>query len=397
MLAVGDAAGTECRLPSCSRTCRHASAARRVRHASPGALLGTLNRELVRVPISPTKFMGLVVRARRRAARRGSASPTPGITPPLVSARDGREEAIETGGAARACSADARYPDACDRPERRATSRSVHTDGLTEAAVRRRDCLRARAGCAQILTARARARGRPTSLGARSLRAAAAYADRPLDDLTVLVLKQLADPLTGRARARELPPHSGSSPRQARSTTTVRRQDSRLPARAANPRAAESERLTALTRGLDARARREPRAVGGGPWRIGSADADAPRSAVLVCAAETRPRAESPDGEPRGLCRSGVTGAPIRSRASAVTRSTTSFVGSAVHRAHERGPHDDRVRPRRAVRARSAALEMPNPTAIGSCVCSRSAAIRSSIRPDHRRAPPPVTPVRARQ
>ena len=160
------------------------------RHTSPGSLLGTLNRELVGLD-QPEKFMGLMcARVDVRLGRVWIANG--GITPPLVCRGDGRVEAIETGGVLLGVSPDARYPDACVDLNQ-GDVLVVHTDGLTEA---RRDAdlygpERVRAILQQEHGRRA------ADILAEILRAVRAYTDRPLDDLTVVVLKQLTR--TGRA------------------------------------------------------------------------------------------------------------------------------------------------------------------------------------------------------
>jgi phosphoserine phosphatase RsbU/P len=192
MLAVGDAAGKG--MPA-ALLLAHVQARFRseaARHTSPGALLGALNRELVGLD-QPEKFMGLLcARVDVRLGRVWIANG--GITPPLVCRGDGRVETIETGGVLLGVSPDARYPDASIDLDA-GDVLVVHTDGLTEAR-----CDEDLYGAERVRAILAREHGRRASdVLAEILREVRAFADRPLDDLTVVVLKQLTR--TGRGWA----------------------------------------------------------------------------------------------------------------------------------------------------------------------------------------------------
>jgi serine phosphatase RsbU (regulator of sigma subunit) len=164
----------------------------------PSELLATLNHELVEHE-QPAKFVGLLcARVEVRHGRIWFANA--GLTPPLVRRRDGRAEEVTAGGMLLGVSDQARYRDACI--ELGAGDLAlIYTDGLTEARSghelfgieRVREVLdrhaHERAGrIVQALIARVRA-----------------FSERPLDDLTVLVLKQLADPLPAARGRVEIP------------------------------------------------------------------------------------------------------------------------------------------------------------------------------------------------
>jgi len=190
-LAVGDAAGKG--VPAAlvlARVQAHFRDEAR-RAGSPGALLRALNRELVGLD-QPEKFMGLLcARVDVRNARVWFANA--GLTPPLVRRREGRFEELTAGGVLLGVSGDATYPDV--GVELAAGDVVVlYTDGLTEA----------RRGDEMFGVERVR-----RSLDAGGVRRAADimedllsavrdFADRPLDDLTVVVLRQLTEPVRGR-------------------------------------------------------------------------------------------------------------------------------------------------------------------------------------------------------
>jgi sigma-B regulation protein RsbU (phosphoserine phosphatase) len=190
-LAVGDAAGkgVPAALVLAGVQARFRDEARRV--TSPGALLRSLNRELVGLD-QPEKFMGLLcARVEVRPARVWFANA--GLTPPLILRRGGRFEELTAGGVLLGVSGDATYPDVC--VELSAGDVAVlYTDGLTEA--RRGDELfgveRVRRSLEACGTRRA------ADILEHLLRAVRSFADRPLDDLTVVVLRQLTEPVRGR-------------------------------------------------------------------------------------------------------------------------------------------------------------------------------------------------------
>ncbi|HEY2954287.1 MAG TPA: SpoIIE family protein phosphatase [Candidatus Eisenbacteria bacterium] len=190
-LAVGDAAGkgVPAALVLAGVQARFRDEARRV--SSPGTLLAALNRELVGLD-QPEKFMGLLcARVEVRPGRVWFANA--GLTPPLVRRRNGRFEELTAGGVLLGVSGEATYPDVC--VELAAGDVVVlYTDGLTEA----------RRGDELFGTDRVR-----RSLDACGTRRAAdilecllsevrAFADCALDDLTVVVLRQITEPQRGR-------------------------------------------------------------------------------------------------------------------------------------------------------------------------------------------------------
>ena len=193
-LAVGDAAGkgvpAALLLANVQSRFRHEAVAGR----EPGQVLRALNQELVHLD-QPDRFVGLLcARVEVRSARVCVANA--GLTPPLVRRRGGEYEEITASGLLLGVRADATYPDA------RFTLGEgdialLYTDGLTEARrgeemfglERVREVLdrHAHRRAADILDAlleevRAFARGAPRGSAT------------PLDDLTVLVLKQLVGP-----------------------------------------------------------------------------------------------------------------------------------------------------------------------------------------------------------
>jgi serine phosphatase RsbU (regulator of sigma subunit) len=190
-LAVGDAAGKG--VPAAlvlARVQAHFRDEAR-RTGSPGALLHALNRELVGLD-QPEKFMGLLcARVDVRTARVWFANA--GLTPPLVRRRAGRFEELTAGGVLLGVSSEATYPDV--GVELAAGDVVVlYTDGLTEA--RRGDEMfgveRVRKSLEACGTRRA------ADILENLLAAVRDFADRPLDDLTVVVLRQLTEPVRGR-------------------------------------------------------------------------------------------------------------------------------------------------------------------------------------------------------
>src|SRR5580765_2464571 len=190
-LAVGDAAGKG--VPAAlvlARVQAHFRDEAR-RAGSPGALLRALNRELVALD-QPEKFMGLpCARVDVRNGRVWFANA--GLTPPLVRRRGGRFEELTAGGTLLGVSGDATYPDVgVDLSAGDVVV--LYTDGLTEA--RRGDELfgveRVRRSLDLAGTSRA------ADILEDLLAAVRDFADRPLDDLTVVVLRQLTEPVRGR-------------------------------------------------------------------------------------------------------------------------------------------------------------------------------------------------------
>jgi len=153
----------------------------------PSALLAALNRQLVQLE-QPEKFVGLLcARVDVRHARIGFANA--GLTPPLVRRRGGRFEELMDGGVLLGVRAEAEYRDAW-LDLARGDVAVLHTDGLTEA--QRGDELFGTERVQEVLD---RTAGRRASeILAALIAAVRAFADRPLDDLTVVVLKQITDP-----------------------------------------------------------------------------------------------------------------------------------------------------------------------------------------------------------
>src|SRR5262245_8379443 len=164
----------------------------------PSELLGSLNRELV-AHQQPARFVGLLcarVEVRHGRIRFANA----GLTPPLVRRRDGTCEEVTLGGMLLGVSDQARYPDVAI--ELKAGDLAlIYTDGLTEA--QSGNELFGLERVREVLDRHAHERaGRIVEA---LLASARGFSDRPLDDLTVLVLKQLADPLPATRGRGEIP------------------------------------------------------------------------------------------------------------------------------------------------------------------------------------------------
>jgi len=160
----------------------------------PSQVLHALNRELVHLD-QPEKFVGLLcARVDARGGRLSFANA--GLTPPLVRRRTGEFEELTAGGTLLGVSADARYPDVSI--ELRAGDVAIiYTDGLTEA--RRGEELFGTDRLREVLERHAHRRA--AHILEAMFDSVRAFADRPLDDLTILVLKQLADPPRAAHRA----------------------------------------------------------------------------------------------------------------------------------------------------------------------------------------------------
>jgi serine phosphatase RsbU (regulator of sigma subunit) len=222
-LVVGDAAGKgiPAALLLASVQARFRVEAQRV--SEPGPLLRALNQELAHHE-HPEDFVGLLcARVDVRAGRIHVANG--GVMPPFVRRRNGCWEEITTGGILLGVRPDAHYPDA--RVDlQMGDVMLLHTDGLTEAR------------CGQELFGAERVRAlvdrtahrRAADILDALIQEVRAFTDRPLDDLTVVVLKQLADPSKNTSR------DANGWPMTSRETT-----DAVFPARAANPRAADSK------------------------------------------------------------------------------------------------------------------------------------------------------------
>jgi sigma-B regulation protein RsbU (phosphoserine phosphatase) len=193
-LAVGDAAGkgVPAALLLAGVQARFRSEARR--GLSPSALLGALNGQLLQHE-QPEKFVGLVcAHVDVRRGRIGFANA--GLTPPIVRRRDGRFEELTSSGVLLGVRPDAAYAE--DWVDLSAGDVAVlYTDGLTEA--QQGDEM---FGLDRVQEVLAREGGRrAANILAALLSEVRAFADHPLDDLTVVVLRQLTGPVSARARA----------------------------------------------------------------------------------------------------------------------------------------------------------------------------------------------------
>jgi len=157
---------------------------------TPGELLAVLNREIADFD-QPEKFVGLV--CARVDVRRGRIwIANAGLTPPLLRRADGRLEEIEASGTLLGVQRGTRYAERC-LDLGRDDVLLVHTDGLSEAQRgdelfgmdRTRESLRALGG------------RRAVDVMDSLLAEVRAWADQPLDDLTLVVLRQLATPPSG--------------------------------------------------------------------------------------------------------------------------------------------------------------------------------------------------------
>lgn len=191
-LAVGDAAGhgVPAALVLAGVQARFRGEAERARH--PGELLESLNRDLVAIE-HPERFMGLLC-ARVDVGSGTLRIANAGLTPPLVRRAGGAFEEVRESGTLLGVAANARYP--VSAVELGAGDLAVvYTDGLTEAS--RGGRLFGVEGIRRVLAAHAHRRA-PDVLE-ELLAAVRIWADEPLDDLTIVVLKQLAPP-RGRPR-----------------------------------------------------------------------------------------------------------------------------------------------------------------------------------------------------
>ena len=186
-LAVGDVAGHG--LPAALLLSHVQALFRRHAHEplTPGEMLGVLNREIADFE-QPEKFVGLV--CARVDVRRGRIwIANAGLTPPLLRRRDGRIEEIEASGTLLGVQRGTRYADRC-LDLGKGDMLVVHTDGLSEAQRgeelfgmdRTRELVRLEGG------------RRAIDMLNTLVREVRGFADRQLDDLTLVVLRQLAEP-----------------------------------------------------------------------------------------------------------------------------------------------------------------------------------------------------------
>jgi sigma-B regulation protein RsbU (phosphoserine phosphatase) len=193
-LAVGDAAGKG--IPAALMgTWVHAGFRDRARRgAAPGELLTALNHDLVALN-QPQAFVALLcARVDVRGATLTFANA--GLTPPLLRRRDGHFEALSQSGVLLGVAPRAQYLDC--RVELDAGDVIVlYSDGLTEA--RRGEEEFGPGGVQRVLEAHAR-QGAAEILRAL-LAGVQAFTDQPLDDVTVVVLKQVTRPARARPPA----------------------------------------------------------------------------------------------------------------------------------------------------------------------------------------------------
>ncbi len=228
-LVVGDAAGHGVPAALLLAGVQARFRAEAAHDLDPGRLLTALNLELSHHD-QPARFVGLLC-ARVDVQRGRIHFANAGLMPPFVRRRSGAWEEVTTGGLLLGVRPDAVYPDS--RVELLAGDVAlIYTDGLTEA--RRGEELFGVERVQQVLDRAAHRRAadilQDLLAGVRS------FADRPLDDLTVVVLKQLADPPRVPA-----PRERNRTSSLARVTPIPRLEttDAVSPARAANPRAAD--------------------------------------------------------------------------------------------------------------------------------------------------------------
>jgi serine phosphatase RsbU (regulator of sigma subunit) len=186
-LAVGDAAGKG--IPAALMgTWAHAAFRDRARRGSaPGQLLAALNHDLVALN-QPQAFVALLcARVDVRAATFTFANA--GLTPPLLRRRDGHFEELSQSGVLLGVAPRAQYED-FDVELDAGDVIVLYSDGLTEA--RRGEEEFGPEGVRRVLEAHAR-RGAAEILRAL-LAEVQAFTDQPLDDVTVVVLKQLTRP-----------------------------------------------------------------------------------------------------------------------------------------------------------------------------------------------------------
>jgi len=183
-LAVGDAAGKG--VPAALLLAGVQARFRTEAHKglTPGELLEILNRELVGLD-QPEKFVGLLcARFEVRTGRLCFANA--GLTPPLLRRRNGTCEELTASGVLLGVSLRASYPDEC-AVLGAGDLVVIYTDGLTEA--RRGDELFGVEGVRRVLDLHAGRRA--ADILEALLEEVRAFTDRPLDDVTVVVLRQL--------------------------------------------------------------------------------------------------------------------------------------------------------------------------------------------------------------
>ncbi len=183
-LAVGDAAGhgVPAALVLADVQARFRAAAQRGQ--APSEVLAALNHELVRHG-EPEHFVGLLcARVEAREGRVWIANA--GITPPVLRRRDGTTSQLLAGGVLLGVRAGSDYPEVCVQLAA-GDLLVIHTDGLTEA--RRGEEMFGDERVREVLDAHAHRRA--ADIVQALFEAVREFADTPLDDITVLVLRQL--------------------------------------------------------------------------------------------------------------------------------------------------------------------------------------------------------------
>jgi serine phosphatase RsbU (regulator of sigma subunit) len=186
-LAVGDAAGhgVPAALVLAGVQSRFRAEALRARH--PGDLLGALNRDLVAMD-QPEKFVGMLC-ARVDVSSGVLRFANAGLTPPLVRRADGRLEELRESGMLLGVSESAGYGVSSVELDEGDLA-VVYTDGLTEAS--RDGAMLGVEGVQEVLDRHAHRRA--ADIVEELIFAVRRWANEPLDDLTVVVLKQLTHP-----------------------------------------------------------------------------------------------------------------------------------------------------------------------------------------------------------
>jgi sigma-B regulation protein RsbU (phosphoserine phosphatase) len=153
--------------------------------------MSTLNQDLVRHD-QPEKFVGLLcARLEIRTGRLWVSNA--GLTPPLIRRAAGAFSEVLSGGVLLGVSPSASYPDALVELDA-GDLVVVYTDGLTEAR-----CGEELFGTERVSAVLDRAHDRRAADILEELLAEVrSFADRPLDDVTVVVLKQLTRPATAK-------------------------------------------------------------------------------------------------------------------------------------------------------------------------------------------------------
>ena len=184
-LAVGDAAGhgVAAALVLAGVQARFRDEAQRASH--PGELLEAMNRDLVAVD-QPERFMGLLC-ARVDAGAGLVRFANAGLTPPFVRRRDGRRLELKASGVLLGVQDGATYP-VTEVALEPGDVLIFYTDGLTEASRGGEQYGDERLW--QVLDRHSHRRA--ADVVEELMGAVRGWADGPLDDLTIVVLKQLA-------------------------------------------------------------------------------------------------------------------------------------------------------------------------------------------------------------